>query len=910
MNKKQFSYIFQIAIIIVLGTVLFQFFQYLNQFSQLTYENYELNSLFDGIMAIISLILSWLLYQKGKDNQGGRFASLSMGFLTMGLLLTFTLLSSDESGLILLHNLANLLVALFFALVWISKIQEYIIKKKWIPGLIASAVIFVGLLEQYGGDKFLKIAEGVNYAIAFPIIHFVSGALFFIGALYFQVEYTRNKKLGDLTISLALLLFGVHSVIFNQSQIWNLEWWVWHTIQLAIYMIMLVYIVRDYIGVRKALNISREKYQRLFENAPDGITQIDSNANIVDCNQGECKLLGYKKDEIIGKNVSAFLSKESVEILNSCLPTLRKEGYFEGEISIVRKDGTIVPIRRTVNAIYDNAGIFIGAIAHSHDITNRKQAEKLERVLFNISAEASREGDLTDLYKAIHLHLNEVFDTTNLFFGIVNEDETEMSFPYFVDEQDLPPEPVKLPQKLISEYVIKTKKPLFLKKQDIIDLANKDLIDLDVSGTISEVWMGAPLLSQGKALGIIVLQSYHNANLYSKSDLDILNFVSEQIAKTIEYRQAITDLQVEKTYLNELFTSSPEALALVTVNSTILQINKKFTALFGYEEEEVFGRNIDDLLVPSEHRKNAEKYTRDVAMGMQLDFEEMRKKKDGTVIHVSVLGSPVNYKGDILAVYAIYRDITDRIKAAEKLKKSERQYRVQSEELAESNSMKKLLLDVIAHDLRNPAGVIKGFAQFGLENDPNNEILAEIDQGVDNLLNIINNATTLSKVTLGDEIEKEELDLVNIINAVIKESSSLLQFEEMSIDMNIKEKLIVNANPIIGEVFRNYISNAIKYSKIGKKIIIDATIENGYVTVNVKDLGTTIDEKDRENVFLRNVQLGKTQGRGLGLAIVSRIAEAHDAEVGVKPNDPIGNVFYIKIPIQKQLTEKKHSNKI
>ena len=283
---------------------------------------------------------------------------------------------------------------------------------------------------------------------------------------------------------------------------------------------------------------------------------------------------------------------------------------------------------------------------------------------------------------------------------------------------------------------------------------------------------------------------------------------------------------------------------------------------------------------------------------MQLDFESVRKKKDGTMIYVSVLGSPVKYKGDVLAVYVIYRDITDRIKAREILKKSEEKYRSQSEELAESNSMKEMLLDVIAHDLRNPAGVIKGFAEFGLEMDPNNEILKEIDSGVDNLLNVIGDATTLSKVALGDSINKEELDLMDIINIVVKEYLSQFEFAEMTLDMNIEEKLIINANPIIGEVFRNYISNAIKYAKPGKKVIIDTIVDNGYVTVNVKDFGETINKKDRDNIFMRNVQLGKTKGRGLGLAIVRRIAQAHNAEVGVKPNKPTGNIFYIKISVR------------
>ena len=273
------------------------------------------------------------------------------------------------------------------------------------------------------------------------------------------------------------------------------------------------------------------------------------------------------------------------------------------------------------------------------------------------------------------------------------------------------------------------------------------------------------------------------------------------------------------------------------------------------------------------------------------------------MIDVSVLGAPVNYKGDVLAIYAIYRDITDRIKASDILKKSEKKYRIQSAELAESNSMKELLLDIISHDLKNPVTVIKGFAQFGLETDQNNEILKEIDGGIDNLLMVISDATTLSKVAIGDTINKEELDLVNIINIAIGEYSSQLEDVGMTLDFEADKKITVNANPIIGEIFRNYISNAIKYAKAGKKIIVDVITENDFITVNVKDLGETIKPKDRENIFIRSVQLGigKTKGQGLGLAIVKRIADVHNAEIGVIPNKPNGNIFYFKLPLTTTL---------
>jgi len=334
----------------------------------------------------------------------------------------------------------------------------------------------------------------------------------------------------------------------------------------------------------------------------------------------------------------------------------------------------------------------------------------------------------------------------------------------------------------------------------------------------------------------------------------------------------------------------------VTPDSFILDINRHFTELFGYTRREVIGKNIDKLLVPSDLIKDAQKTTKTVSDGTQQYFDAKRLKKDGTKVAVSVLGSPIKYKGDVLAVYAIYRDVTERIKAKEKLEQSERRFRNLSEDLAESNSMKELLLDIIAHDLKNPAGVIKGFAELGLEINKDDDNLSQINLAADNLLRVIDNTTTLSRISVGDSIKKWKINITDVINRLASETLPFLDFEEMKIEMDLKSELLVSANPIISEIFRNYISNAVKYAKKGKLIAIDAIEDDKYLTVNVKDFGDTIKKEDREKIFSRRVQLGKTKGRGLGLAIVKRIAEAHDAKVGVKPNKPTGNIFYLKIP--------------
>ncbi|NQV38124.1 MAG: HAMP domain-containing histidine kinase [Candidatus Marinimicrobia bacterium] len=219
--------------------------------------------------------------------------------------------------------------------------------------------------------------------------------------------------------------------------------------------------------------------------------------------------------------------------------------------------------------------------------------------------------------------------------------------------------------------------------------------------------------------------------------------------------------------------------------------------------------------------------------------------------------------------------------------------------LRQSNEFKEMLIDVITHDIKNPAGVISGMAELMIEKQPDNEEIQLISHASENLLDTIKNATTLVQVTLERDISKKEIDLHIIIQDIVKEIASVFEKAGMHLENNITESLIVKANPIIREVFNNYINNALKYATKGNKVIIDHQQNADTITIRVKDYGTTIPESERKRIFDRKIQLTNEigNGRGLGLAIVSRIAKAHNAEIGVKPNKPTGNIFYIKIPI-------------
>ena len=128
----------------------------------------------------------------------------------------------------------------------------------------------------------------------------------------------------------------------------------------------------------------------------------------------------------------------------------------------------------------------------------------------------------------------------------------------------------------------------------------------------------------------------------------------------------------QEAMLGGLFARVPEAIVLLDTDDRVLQVNREFTKIFGYAQEEACGRLINELVVPEELSAEADEYTRRGLRGESLELETVRKHKDGTRVHVSIISGPVSISGSHVSEYVIYREITERKRAEEALQKSER----------------------------------------------------------------------------------------------------------------------------------------------------------------------------------------------------------------------------------------------
>lgn len=365
---------------------------------------------------------------------------------------------------------------------------------------------------------------------------------------------------------------------------------------------------------------------------------------------------------------------------------------------------------------------------------------------------------------------------------------------------------------------------------------------------------------------------------------------------------AMDELKISNEKLHTITDMANDAIVMMNSVGLVTYWNTAAERIFGYTKKEMINKDLHEIIVPEEYlaafTKGFKKFKqtgKGAAIGTTLELTGIRNGGEHFPVELSL--SSVKIGGEWNAI-GLIRDISVRKLADDKLKESHNKYRLLAEQLEETNSMKELLLDIITHDLKNPMGNIQNAAQVLMEDLSENEMLEIIQDSCAVLLDVMKNTTALAQVGMGDKIETIDLDLVTIINEISKEFSSQLERSKMTLELNLPNTLVINANSIIAEIPKNFISNAIKYASEGKRIIVETEIADHEITLLVKDFGKTIPKDERERVFTRRVQLakGERRGSGLGLAIVNRIANAHNAVVGVKPNDPQGNVFYLRIP--------------
>ena len=333
----------------------------------------------------------------------------------------------------------------------------------------------------------------------------------------------------------------------------------------------------------KAVRESEAHLKTILDSALDAIITIDTKGIVIRWNPQAEAIFGWAPAEAVGRKLSELIiPKDSRTAHERGLQHFLTTG--EGkmlntrvEIDGLHRAGHTFPVELTVITVPTTGGLTFTAFVR--DVVERRQAEALQVAIYQISEAAIKSSNLDQLFQSVHAIIGRVMPADNFYIALHDPENDLISFPYYMDEVDGSASiPATKPGRGMTEYVLRTGKPLLSDLSNFEELANRGEVEL--VGPSSPIWMGAPLVVEGRTIGVIALQDYHNPDVYTERELQILEFVSGQVAKAIERTRLYEDIQRNNRILSALQEATLPLIKQTELSEVLQEILKQVTGLF------------------------------------------------------------------------------------------------------------------------------------------------------------------------------------------------------------------------------------------------------------------------------------------------------------------------------------------
>ncbi len=412
--------------------------------------------------------------------------------------------------------------------------------------------------------------------------------------------------------------------------------------------------------------------------------------------------------------------------------------------------------------------------------------------------------------------------------------------------------------------------------------------------------MAAPLMIGNRLVGVIAAVHSDPSRELGSEELRLLQLFAPQAAIAIENARLYTAARQQKQYFEELVQNSPVAIVTLDSAHNAVSCNPAFETMYGYRQDEVVGRNLDDLITTEETRLEAVAYTEQALKSSPVKVISQRRRKDGSTVDVEVLGVPVVVDGERLGLMALYHDITELLEARR--------------DAEAANSAKSQFLASMSHELRTPLNAILGYSEMLQEDasaDGKDDFvldLQKIHSAGSHLLTLINDILDLSKIEAGKmELTPETFDVGATIEEVATTVRPLVEKNEndfvlrCDVDLGTMHSDLTRTR----QVLLNLLSNAAKFTEKGTVTLAvqRETLGNGEdeIVFSVSDTGIGMTPEQAAKLFEPFSQAETSTskrygGTGLGLAISRSFCQMMGGDVTLESEAGVGSTFTVRLP--------------
>ncbi len=614
-----------------------------------------------------------------------------------------------------------------------------------------------------------------------------------------------------------------------------------------------------------ARRASEARFARLSDSGMIGIVVGDLSGRILEINDTLLRLVGYSRDEVLSGAVNwrGLTPPEWHEVDTRALAQLNASGIGAlREKEYLRKDGGRVPVL-IGSAMLE--GTRTESISFVLDLSERKEAQaaiadlrrqRADDVRFRALLEAAPDGMIIVGEDGAIVLVNRQLEA---LFGYTRE--------------ELIGEPIErlLPERQRSAHP-----------------------------SLRTGYFRSPATTRPMGQGI-ELRGRRKDGSEFPVEISLSPLETERgmlVSAAIRDISARTRAEEQRARLAAIVEGSADAIIGKNLDGEITSWNEGAHRLFGYTHAEIVGRSITVIIAPGDEARERlalEAVTR----GEVQHFDTVRRCKDGTLIEVSEVVSPVrDVTGRVVGASKVARDITERRRAEQRLASAKESAEAATREL-EAFSYS------VAHDLRAPLRGVNGFAQILLDDHAGNldaeglDCLQEIVGSAQRMGTLIDALLSLSQVTR-TELRTRRTDLSGLFRTIAGALAAREPARALELVVQERVSADVDSN-LVRALFDNLIGNAWKFTgrEPVARIELGASERDGALTLFIRDNGAGFDMAYASKLFSpfqRLHSLSDFPGTGIGLATSQRIVQRHGGRIWAEGKEGEGAVFYFTLP--------------